>query len=103
MAWAAQPVIHEVNTFVWLSDAERRVGKSQTLATVPDDVWDEVCLPGVDAIWLMGVWERSPRGREIAATHPSFVATDRAALADLSDPDVVGSAYCVRRYEVDPR
>ena len=34
-----------------------------TLADVPTSVWDDVARPGIDAVWLMGVWERSPARR----------------------------------------
>ena len=41
-----------------------------TLADVPADVWDAVAGPGVDAVWLMGVWQRSPAGAAIARDAP---------------------------------
>ena len=46
----------------------------------------------------MGVWERSPAGLRRARRHRGLRACFRAALPDLSDADVVGSPYCVRRY-----
>ena len=49
----------------------------------------------------MGVWERSPMGAAIARTNPSMRAAHAAALPDLVDADVVGSAYCIRSYHVD--
>ena len=51
----------------------------------------------------MGVWERSPAGVRLALDTPEQVASFRAALPDLDDADVIGSAYCIRRYEVDAR
>ena len=62
----AQPVIYEVNTAVWLTELARRYSRRMTLGDVPTEAWDEVALPGVDAIWLMGAWERSPAGLRIA-------------------------------------
>ena len=59
--------------------------------------------PGIDAVWLMGVWERSPAGAAIAREHPAMAAAQRAALPDVTDDDVVGSAYCIRDYRVDER
>ncbi len=58
---------------------------------------------GVDAVWLMGVWERSPAGAAIARQHPAMAEAQRGALPDLTDDDVVGSAYCIRDYRVDAR
>ena len=55
----------------------------------------------MDAVWFMGVWERSPAGLAIARTNPSLMADFRRALPDLAERDIVGSPYCVRRYVVD--
>ena len=72
--------IYEINTAVWLGG--RRL----------DEVsWD--AIPDVDAVWLMGVWQRSPAGREIALRDVPGAAAD----------DVIGSPYCVRDYVVDER
>jgi len=96
------PVVHEVFTWPWLTALERDAGRSLTLADVPDRAWDALALPGVDAAWLMGVWERSPAAREVALTDAGFRAATAAALPDASEADVVGSPYAIRRYDVDP-
>ena len=62
--WPAQPVIYEVNTAVWLDGLSRAAGRRVTLAGVADADWDAVTPAGVDAVWLMGVWERSPADRK---------------------------------------
>jgi hypothetical protein len=51
----------------------------------------------------MGVWERSPKAREIALHHESFQEKFRRALPDFQPDDVVGSPFSVRRYRVDDR
>ena len=102
-AWPAQPLIYEINTWVWLTELSAQLGRTVDLADVPAEVWDAVVAPGVDAVWLMGVWERSPRGVAVARRHPGVAADHRAALADFTDDDVVGSPYCIRRYTVDAR
>ena len=102
-AWPANPVLHELGTWPWLTELEARYGRPMTLADVPEEVWDDVARPGIDAVWLMGVWERSPAGAAIARTNPAMVAAQREALVDVTDADVVGSAYCIRRYRPDPR
>ena len=99
--WQAQPVIYEVNTVVWLEELSRRYGRPVTLGDVPADAWDELALPGVDAVWLMGVWERSPAGLRIAQQNEELQRSFREALPDLHPEDVVGSPYCVRRYVAD--
>jgi Alpha amylase, catalytic domain len=102
VSWPRRPVIHEVDTWVWLGEVGRAVGRDITLAEVPAESWDALCLPGVDAVWLMGVWERSTLGRAIALADPNNVASFRAALPDLdADADVTGSPYAVHRFVVD--
>jgi hypothetical protein len=100
--WPAQPVLYEINTVIWLRELSRRYGRRVTLGEVPAAAWDEVALRGVDAVWLMGVWERSPAGLRIAERDEALRASWREALADLRSDDVVGSPYCVRDYVVDP-
>jgi hypothetical protein len=80
-----------------------RLGRLVTLADVPAEAWDEVAGPGVDAVWLMGVWCRSPAGAAVARADQALMAGFRAALPDLTADDVVGSAYCIREYAVDSR
>src|SRR6185312_13731922 len=102
-AWPAQPVIYELNTAAWLHDVGARLGEAVTLAAVPGAEWDAVTPAGVDAVWLMGVWSRSPAGVRLALDTPEQVASFRAALPDMTDADVIGSAYCIQAYEVDAR
>ncbi len=65
--------------------------------------WDRLGKLRVDAVWLMGVWQRSPAGLGIALRNPELVSSFRATLPDFRDEDVIGSPYCVRDYEVDQR
>ncbi|MCH5670750.1 alpha-amylase [Streptomyces gilvus] len=94
-------VIHEINTLVWLRELSTRYDRPVTLGDVPEEAWDEVTVPGVDTVWLMGVWERSPAGLAIALRDESLLASFRRALPDLTDADIAGSPYCVRNYVVD--
>jgi len=95
------PTIYEINTWVWLNDLSRKNGEKLTLATVPDAAWDEIGALGFDAVWLMGVWERSPAGRAIALHSDDLLADFRRVLPDFTSDDVAGSPYCIRNYTVD--
>src|SRR5262245_22845838 len=97
------PVVYEIDTWPWLAEVRARLGRPVTLADVPAEGWDETLPPGVDAVWLMGVWERSPAGRAVAEANDDLRRAFRAALPDLRAGDVVGSPYCVRRYRADDR
>ena len=67
-----RPTIYEINTAVWLERLGRDGGRPLTLAEVPDAAWDAIAALPVDAVWLMGVWERSPAGLEIARADPGW-------------------------------
>ena len=95
------PTIYEINAWVWLSDLRARLGNPVDLGSVPAAQWDAIAACGFDAVWLMGVWERSPAGIAIANRNDGLLADFRRALPDFRPEDNVGSPYCVRRYVVD--
>ncbi len=99
--WPAHPVIYEINTWVWLHELSRQHGAPVTLANVPGEVWDSIEQLSIDAVWFMGVWQRSPAGIDIANRNERLLEDFRVALSDFATEDNVGSAYCVRGYEVD--
>jgi len=99
--WPRYPTIYEVDTWVWLSDLSEKSGTSVDLSCVPSAEWDAMAIYGFSAVWLMGVWERSPAGISIANQNESLLNDFRRALPDFKLQDNVGSPYCVRRYVVD--
>ncbi len=99
--WPRYPTLYEINTWVWLSSLKQKSGSTVDLASVPAAEWDAIARYGFDAVWLMGVWERSPAGIAIANQNPNLLADFRRALPDFRPADNVGSPYCVRRYVVD--
>jgi hypothetical protein len=99
--WPKHPLIYEINTWVWLDELSRKAGCHLTLASVPYEEWEKIAAMGFDAIWLMGVWERSPEGIRISITNNDLLADFQRALPDFTNRDNVGSPYCVRRYVVD--
>ena len=100
-AWPSNPIIYEINTRVWLEQLTKRYGRPITLDSVPVEEWDSLGAMHLDAVWLMGVWERSELGRQIANETPALVEEFRRVLPDYTDADNVGSPYCVKRYFVD--
>ncbi len=99
--WPRSPLIFEINTWVWLAELSRTHGRPVNLATVPEQEWDSIATLAFDAVWFMGVWERSPAGIEISMRNAGLLQDFRRALPDFSAADNVGSPYCVRRYVVD--
>ena len=89
--WPDQPVIYEINTAVWLGELARTAGQPVTLAGVGAEDWDAAVPAGVDAVWLMGVWGRSPAGLALANANAELQASFTDALPDLRHTDVLGS------------
>ena len=101
--WPTHPVIYEIDTWVWLGEVAGRVGANPsafTLHDVPSAEWDAVVPDGVDAVWLMGVWDRSPAGRAIALADEGLKESWSRALPGWTDVDVAGSPYSIRDYVV---
>jgi hypothetical protein len=99
--WPKHPVIYEINTWVWLQELNQEFKSPVTLADVPREEWDDIADLKVDAVWFMGVWERSPAGIDVANKNEGLLADFRRALPDYRTEDNVGSPYCVRQYVVD--
>lgn len=99
--WPKYPVIYEINTWVWLHELGQKYQRTVDLVTVPESEWDAIAAHGFDAVWFMGVWERSPAGIAISMGNQGLLDDFRQALPDFAEADNVGSPYCVRRYVVD--
>jgi hypothetical protein len=99
--WPPYPTLYEINTWVWVTELRSKYARVIDLRSVPATDWDQLAAVGLDAVWFMGVWERSPAGTAISNRNPESLASFRVALPDFRDGDNVGSPYCVRRYEVD--
>ena len=94
-----RPTIYEINTAVWLERLGRARGRPLGLGEVPAAEWDALAALPVDAVWLMGVWERSPAGLRIALAGRSRPKLDAVAaelggaagswprlIVDVTDP-----------------
>lgn len=100
-AWPRHPAIYEINTWVWLSAVAAKIGRAVDLSSVPAAEWDAIAKFGFEAVWLMGVWERSPACIAVSNQNQVLLDDFRRALPDFRPEDNVGSAYSVRRYVVD--
>ena len=96
--WASQPVIYEINTWVWLRELSQTHGHPITLANIPSSEIEELSSWGFDAIWLMGVWHRGHATRLSAL---NYLHEYRHALPDVTAADVPGSAFAIRDYRVE--
>src|SRR5512141_2349304 len=95
--------IYEVNTVVWLAELSERYGRPITLDGVPDVDWDALAPYRFDAVWLMGVWRRSPVAATIARQTRGVVAECARVLPGFEKTrDMIASAYSISAYEADP-
>jgi hypothetical protein len=98
-SWPNRPKILEINTWPWLTNLSDKFGYSIKLNEIPLElIYQEMSL--FDIVWLMGVWERSPLGREIAMNHEGLQEEYRKALRYFSSQDVVGSPFSVYYYHI---
>ncbi|MFX1237131.1 MAG: alpha-amylase family glycosyl hydrolase [Promethearchaeota archaeon] len=96
------PKILEINTWPWLYYLSHKYKQQITLNNIPAEFFD-LHFIHFDVIWLMGVWERSVEGRNIAIQHPGLQEEYKQALKVLSNEDVVGSPYSIYDYQVDTK
>ena len=94
------PSLYEINTRIWLSELSRQCGHRVALVDVPDEVLDALAARGFDWIWLLGVWQTGPAGREVARTHADLRRDYATMLPDYRDEDICGSPFAVKTYHV---
>jgi|SRR5690348_1080897 len=97
------PNLYEISTWAWLEKLSARTGRIVKLGNIPDTEWDALAQLGFNAVWLMGVWRRSPESRRIALADAANVPQYDRALRGWKPEDVVGSPYAVAEYVPDPR
>lgn len=76
-------------------------GKPLSLKSIPDDFWQNYKDLGFDFIWLMGIWQRSKRSREINLSDTNLRKFLSEVLSDFIDEDIIGSPYSIYSYNVD--
>lgn len=97
------PHLLEISAWPWLERLSRGAPTPVTVGSVPPHEWDAIAALGFDYVYLMGVWRRSPLGRELARMDPAFRSEYDRALPGWGDADVPGSPYCIVAYEPDAR
>ncbi|HEY6904460.1 MAG TPA: alpha-amylase family glycosyl hydrolase [Candidatus Acidoferrales bacterium] len=99
----SHPHLYEISTWAWLEKLSTCTGRFVKLGDIPDVEWDALARLGFNAIWLMGVWRRSPESRRLALADPANIPQFDRALPGWKPEDVVGSPYAVAEYVPDPR
>lgn len=97
------PHVLEINAWLFVRRLSRKYGKTLTLVSIPETEWKRIAGQGFDAVWLMGVWQRSPGSRDKALHEPALRRAYDAVLPDWKPEDIAGSPYAVYAYEIDGR
>ncbi|MCR4290592.1 MAG: alpha-amylase family glycosyl hydrolase, partial [Candidatus Scalindua sp.] len=93
--------IYEINTRVWLRELSHKYQEEIRLGNITQEEITNIKKLGFDAVWLMGVWRSSERGREIALNHKELRGEFLNVLPDLKPEDIACSPYSIAGYEPD--
>ncbi|MEM9555539.1 MAG: MerR family transcriptional regulator [Acidobacteriota bacterium] len=86
--WMARTAMVAKNVLVWLHQLSAEYGSTiERLDQIPDAELDRLASYGFDALWLIGIWRRSPASQTIKRR--------------CGQTDAVASAYAIDDYVVD--
>jgi glycosidase len=85
--WMPTVVLIAKSTYVWLHQLSRQYGRTiERLDQIPDEELDTLRDRGLNALWLIGLWERSRASQTIKRL--------------CGQPEAVASAYSLASYDV---
>lgn len=94
--------IYEINSLNWLNELSAKYKKEINLARVPDEELVSIQRHGFNAVWMMGVWQRSLKAIEINKRDAAFMAEIKQILPDDGTAHLAGSAYSIKEYVLSP-
>ncbi|HAW85543.1 MAG TPA: hypothetical protein DCX65_04540 [Spirochaetaceae bacterium] len=85
--WMPRVVMIAKSTLVWLDQLSKQYGRAiNSLDAIPDQELDLMASRGFNALWLIGLWERSDASRRIKEL--------------CGNPEAAASAYALHDYEI---
>ncbi|HRN25556.1 MAG TPA: alpha-amylase family glycosyl hydrolase [Ignavibacteriaceae bacterium] len=85
--WMPRVVMIAKNAFVWMHQLTAKYGKEiKRLDEIPDAELDTLARWNFNALWLIGIWERSPASRKIKQM--------------MGNPEAASSAYSLYDYVI---
>jgi hypothetical protein len=91
------PTLYQINTRILLGE----IGPRATLDDIPETQLDRLAALGFDVIWMLGVWQTGPAGRQVSRTRPDWRRGYPQDLPDVKDEDICGSPFAVQEYTVN--
>jgi len=96
------PHIYEINLMTWIADISCRERNPIALKNIPKREWRRLKEMGMDFVWLMGMWQRSPDSVRKARNVSDLLQECKSILKDFDIEDITGSPYAVYDYIPDP-
>lgn len=85
--WMPNVVLIAKNTYVWLDQLSKKYQRHiKTLDQIPDEELEQLAKWGFNALWLIGIWERSNASKKIKH--------------HMGNIDAVASAYSLYDYQI---
>lgn len=97
------PRILEINTWTYLNKLSKHFSRPIRIGGISEKEWEKFKRQGFDAIWLMGVWKRSSKARDIALNDSDLKAAYSHLFPKWAPEDIGGSPYAIHAYEFDPQ
>lgn len=94
------PLLYEINTRCWLAELSQKLGRTISLANVPESEFAAWEKSGFTHVWLMGVWTTGPKSRAESLKHSAMLAEFDQILPGWKQEDVPGSPYSIADYHV---
>lgn len=100
MSEVRYPSLYQVNTRCYLKELAGQLSRAAGLDDIPDADLDGWKKQGFHWIWLLGVWQTGPKGREVSRSIPEWQQEFHEVLPDLTEEDITGPCFAVVRYAV---
>jgi glycosidase len=85
--WMPRVILLAKSTLVWLDQLSKQYERPiTTLETIPDQELDRLAASGFNALWLIGLWERSTASKDIKRRG--------------GNPEAEASAYSLHDYDI---
>jgi glycosidase len=98
MSLPRYPSLYQINTRVRLTQIG--TGRPATLDDFPNSEIDRLAKAGYDFVWLLGIWQTGPAGKNVSLANPEWRREFEHTLPDFRESDVCGSCFAVRDYHV---
>jgi glycosidase len=100
MSASCHPLLYQINTRVGLTELSRSLGRSATLADIPDAELDRLAEMGFDWVWFLSVWQTGPGAQQVSRANAEWCREFHETPPDLRGEDITGSGFAITGYTV---